>query len=224
MFDIKTKLLLLRNRLKKMKSTKIENKENNVEKDKVVNNIRKDIIDVSFEDDFIVIDIKDECKFFDYSYTIDECYSELRNVFIPMKIFITNGGNMFNYVLFKQKIYIFKNNNCEYMIAVSDNLIRISMRETKDEFIYETELDYKIVEKDYTIYKMIHDLNFSTKCPKWYPEDENSPFYLDKEEAKEMTDILFNNLKTIKNINSIIKNLDEIENIVMNTFCKKKKL
>lgn len=222
MFDIKSKLLLFRNKLinSKISNSEINQKtEDNVEKKDVINIIRRDILDVSYKDNLIIIDIKDECKFFDYSYTVDNCYSELRNVFIPMKIFITNGGNIFDYKLFKQRIYIFKDNGFDYMIAISDNVARISMRKVED-LIYETELDYKINENKYTIYKLIHDLNHSTKCLKWFPEQEDNAFYLDKEEAKEMVINLFNNLDNIENIRDMVNNFDEIRNFVEDSFSK----
>ena len=219
MFDIKSKLWIMRNKFINFKilNSKIDKKiGDNFEKKEVINNIRKDIIDVKFNDNLIIIDIKEECKFFDYSYTVDNCFSQLRDIFIPMKIFITNGGNIFDYKLFKQKIYIFKNNRFDYMIAVSDNIVRISMRKVED-LIYETELDYKINENKYTIYKLVHDLNHSTKCLKWYPEEDNV-FYLNKEEAKEMAIILFNNLDGIENVRDMVNKFDEIKNYVKSSF------
>ena len=219
MFELKSKLIIFRDKLLKKK-----NNDNNLDDIKKRFNIRNDIIDVKFEDNLIFINIKDECNFFDYSHTIDKCYNRLNQTFIPIKILITNGGNIYNWVLFKQKINIFRNNDCEYMISVSDKKVKISQTILRDKFYHETELEYKVNEREYTIYKLIHDLNRSTKCPKWYPEEENSNFYLDKEEAYELAKDLFDNLKKIKNIDNIINNIGEIESVVNNSFDIKKKV
>lgn len=216
MLNLKEKLICLKRRLIKHKN-ELANKENN----EIKRNIRDDIIKVIFNEESIVIDIKDNCDFMDYTYTIDKCYNKLNDTFIPIKILITNGGNIFNWILFRQKLYILKNNKCDYMISVSDNIIRISQTILKDDLYYETELDYKINEKEFTVYKLIHDLNRSTKCPKWYPEEESSNFYLDKYEAKEMLENLFDNLEEIKNIDNIIMNLNDIKNNIYEEFSAK---
>lgn len=220
---IKDKLLKLRDKLFAHKnSNKIA--ENQINNKSIDYTIIKDIINVKFEENLVFIEIKDNCKFYDYVKTIDECYGELNKIFLPMKVFVTNGGNIMNWILYKQKIYIFKYNNYDYMISVSDNEIKISQTILRDNLYHETELIYKNNEKKYTVYKLIHDLNRSTKCPKWYPEEENNNFYLDKDEAFSMLEDLFINLNKIDNIKDIIEDLDEIEEYIKNDFGNKKKL
>lgn len=216
MFDVKNILKVFRDKLYK-KNVSIQNVNSDY-------NVRNDIIYVTFENDFIVIDIKDECSFMEYSNTIDKCYNKLNQAFIPIKILITNGGNIKDWVIYKQKIYILKNNNYDFMLSVSDSKVQLSQTVLKDELYYETEFHYNFANNKYIIYKLVHDLNRSTKCPKWFPEDENSPFYLDREEAIELFNNLFVNLKDINDIDIMIKDIDFIENNIIDDFNIKRKV
>lgn len=208
MFDIKNKLSILRKIL-----FKYENK--------ITKKIRRDIIDVRFCDNLIIIDILDNCEFFDYLINIQDKYKLLKNVFVPTKVFFTSKADINDYLMIKQTIYIFNNNEYQYFITVSDDKIKILEIRFVDNMCYEKELDYKVNEKEYVLFKLINDSN-NSYYPKWYPAS-NPNNALSEEEFYELVTNLFDNLKDFKNIKNII-DIDEIINLIIGNFSLKKKL
>ena len=124
---------------------------------------------------------------------------DLKN--LNLRHIICESGSIDSAIVYKQIIYFFKNNNKDYVIAISKNIVKISERELIDKDTYESTLDINFDENKFSVGKYIHDEWMSTKYNKWYPE---GIMLLDENDAMNTTIDLLNNLNKIDYIVDII--------------------
>ena len=120
---------------------------------------------------------------------------------LNLRHIICESGSIDSAIVYKQIIYFFKNNNKDYVIAISKNIVKISERELIDKDTYESTLDINFDENKFSVGKYIHDEWMSTKYNKWYPE---GIMLLDENDAMNTTIDLLNNLNKIDYIVDII--------------------
>ena len=135
---------------------------------------------------------------------------DLKN--LNLRHIICESGSIDSTMVYKQIIYFFKNNNKDYVIAISKNIVKISERELIDKDTYESTLDINFDENKYSIGKYIHDEWMSTKYNKWYPE---GIMLLDENDAMNTSIDLLNNLKNIDYIDNIVS-LDKVYDFLEN--------
>lgn len=159
------------------------------------NSIYDDVIDIIDEKDFVLINIKEDCSL-DYFINQKDRYKN-KEMNIPTRLFILNN----NLQLEKQKIYYFEKKNSKYIIFISNKKIIISEMKTKDELVYETEVDIKELQ-EFSVAKYIHDSNNGTKECRVYNSNNNNKtlieeLSLNKKEALSLAQDLFDNIKFV---------------------------
>lgn len=152
----------------------------------------QDIITVSRENNITKIDILKECTL-----------SELKEIEIPIRMFIRSDSNILKCNFLKQTIYLLQNDNSNLIITMNDSDILISNSVMGESEINEIAIHIKKDTVEYKVTKYIHDLNHSTKLCKFYPSN-SSYFLLDKKEALQLATNLFEYLEQIDGIDSIV--------------------
>lgn len=163
---------------------------------------------------YLILNIIKKIKLIDFcNFTVElEKYRDLGIKDINLRHIICDthsipGGNVL-----KQKSYIFKYNHKDYVISLSDDVIKISERELIDKHIYESTLDINYQTSEYCIGKYIHTDWHDTIYNKWYPSEFCT---LEEDKAIETFNNLLNNLKEIPFINDII-NINNIYKFMNN--------
>lgn len=162
----------------------------------------ENILSYEESDSLIKLQILRECTFEEYVDAIKKYEKEENSIEIPIRMFITSGGSFIHTKLKKQMIYILSNDNVKYCIVNSSDEVKLSERMFRADEIDEITLNIDKNSKAYTITKYIHDLNYSTKMPKWYPiqDDKLGAFALDKHQAIELFKIFLVNFKKISDM------------------------
>lgn len=172
-----------------------------------------ELLEVSFENNMVIITVTADCSIEEYSDYVDRCDDYIKKLFIPIRSLIYTRDDKSNLNITKQRIYAFKHNECDYLITVANNYIKISERNIDNDLIHETSIVFKKREDSYSISKYIHALNHSTKSCKWYKGDRNS-FSLEKKDALFLARNTLVNLELYENIDSILPNMDRLYRIL----------
>lgn len=200
----------------KRKFKEFINKRHRNEPPKIIINNQPDkklenILNYETSDNLIKLQILNECTFKEYVDAIDKYENKENSVEIPIRMFITSGGDIINTKLKKQKMFIVSRGNVKYSIVTSRDEVKLSEKIYQGEEIDEITLNINKNSKAYTIAKYIHDLNHSTKFLKWYPiQDEAfNAFALTKLQAIELFKVFLQNLEKIKDMKIFL----EMENL-----------
>ncbi len=185
---------------------------------------KNDIIKYEENEDFANLQILEECTFEEYIEQINSYKVKNKIIEIPIRMFITTGGNLLNTKLKKQIISFMSSNNIECIFVNGENEIIISQRIKLADEIIEITIKLEKLTGQYTIAKYVHDLNYSTKLCKWYPVkgDYLEFFTLTKNEALELFKIFIKNLESIfdnkmfPDIEDIYRSIELIKSSIMN--------
>ena len=184
-------------------------------------NKAENILSCEINDNLIKLEILSECTFKEYGAAIDKYEKEINGIRIPIRMFITNGENLINAKLQKQKIFIVSRDNVTYCIVSTSSKVKLSEKIYQNDEINEITLDIDKNSNEYSIVKYIHDLNYSTKFCKWYPihDDSLNDFALNRFQAIESFKIFLLKLEKIKDIEIFpdMKNLYDLVNLIGNS-------
>jgi len=159
----------------------------------------KNKIDVIKDRDYTLTNIMKECSFSEYLDELKKYENYTKE--IPIKMLILDSNNFIHSKILKQKIFCFENYGFEYIISMSNNRIKISQSNIKDNNIYETTLE--IEPTNFHVTNYIHDLNYRTRVCKGYDNNiDNRELELDKKEALSLAQQL---LEKLKNMNTLYK-------------------
>lgn len=197
--DIKIYAKAIKNRGRYLVLKIFRKKKNNISNKKLIDKINlQDIVTISYENNITKIDILKECNICDFT-----SINELEKIEIPIRTIIRSNANILECNCLKQTIYLLQNDNSNLIITIDDNNILISNRVMGESEIEETEVKIKRDTSEYKVVKYIHDLNYSTKLCKFYPSNIDY-FSIDKKEALQLATNLFEYLKQIDGIDSIV--------------------
>ena len=177
------------------------------------NNSIETNISMECNKDLIKIEIKKNCNLKEYCYEKDmrlqEIISNIDNNMIdmikqiPMRMLISSGIN----TIYKQTIYLFSIDECEYIISLNTENIHISESRVVNKEIEESSIQINYKNRKYEISKFVHDLNKSTKNVRSYIPGMNSQvesFNMDKEEAILTAKTLLQHLEKIELIRDVL--------------------